>query len=90
MPSTPTSGRHSAKPISSTGGEVQPAAGSPPPRSPEIQGVLKVPDAARLLNMDASALYRLCRNDKVPHIRLGKTVRVGRRWVMEQLEKAGA
>ena len=37
---------------------------------------VSVPEAAETLGVNAATLYRLARQNRVPHIRVGRTVRV--------------
>ena len=52
--------------------------------------LLKVPDAARLLNISRDHCYELVARGEIPHIRLGRAIRVPRvgleQWIARQAD----
>lgn len=51
---------------------------------------LTVPEAARLMKVGKSKVYELCYQRIIPHLRLGRCVRIPRdaflRWLEEQID----
>lgn len=52
--------------------------------------LLRVPEAARMLEIGASTLYQMVLAGEIPHVRFGRAVRIPRaaleRWLEEQMQ----
>ncbi len=54
-------------------------------QAPDAKDVLDVPQAASLLAVGRNTIYMLVARNKIPHRRLGKTIRFSRAAVMSWL-----
>jgi excisionase family DNA binding protein len=61
----------------------------PAMKSDNLPAVLTVEEAARFLRIGRSAAYELCRTNGIPHVRIGKLIRIPRAALLEWLEQPG-
>lgn len=54
------------------------------PSSSVLSGYMTVKEVAKLLGLSPSGLYGMCANGTVPSVKLGRSVRIPRKWVDEQ------
>ena len=48
---------------------------------------LKVPEAAVMFRLHPMSIYRLCKAGKIPHIRVGKSIRISKDAFDKMMEK---
>ncbi len=50
-----------------------------------LPAVLTVEEAARFLRIGSTSMYELCRTNSIPHVRLGRLIRIPRAALLEWL-----
>lgn len=52
----------------------------------DLPDLLTVDEARQILRVGRNQLYEACRNGEVPHLRIGKSIRIPKRWIEQQCD----